>query len=577
MSQGKVNLKSKFYDEVTDLPLQEYPRPQLQRDSYINLNGYWDYAIRKKGEDVEPFDGKILVPFSPESLLSGVLRQVTPKDILYYERSFDVPSKFINKKTFIHFTAVDYSCTVTLNDIVIGTHKGGYHPFSFDVSGIIKPGENIIKLKVKDPSDTSYISRGKQKINHGNIWYTPQSGIWGTVWLESVTKDYISELSIVPNIDEGTVEINANTSALKIDVTVLDNGNKIARMNGIPPLTIPIESFELWSPENPKLYDLQITAGKDKVKSYFGMRKFSCEKDEKGISRLFLNNKPYFHKGVLDQVYWSDGMLTPPSDNAMIHDITMLKEMGFNMIRKHIKIEPLRWYYHCDRLGMLVWQDMVNGGGKYNLLAIGALPLIGIHLKDNKYGFFARGSYKGRKEYIKEVKETIPLLKNSVSIAMWVPFNEGWGQFDSNKITDIILDMDATRTIDRTSGWHDQGTSDFVSNHTYFTPIKCPKDNRCFLLSEFGGYSLPIKEHMYNPSKTFGYRIYKSPEDLQKAYRNLFEKQIIPNISKGLSATVYTQLSDVEEETNGLTTYDRLYEKFPREMLKEINDRCIIE
>lgn len=577
MSPLSFELKSKFYDSVGSLPHPEYPRPQLVRNSYINLNGYWEYSILKKGETPKKYDGKILVPFSPEALLSGVMKTVLPTDVIFYKRKFKVPDSFIDEKTILHFGAVDYACAVYLNDIVIGTHRGGYLPFSFDVTKAIKPGNNVIRVEVTDPSDTGVGAKGKQKLKPGNIWYNPQSGIWGTVWLESVSFDYISDLTIVPDIDNDTVTISAVTTAPSIKVTILDNNQTVAEACGKSPLKIKLEKYQLWSPENPKLYDIKISTSRDSITSYFGMRKFSVGEDSSGKRRLMLNNMPYFHTGVLDQGYWSDGKLTPPSDEAMIHDIQMLKDMGFNMIRKHIKIEPLRWYYHCDRLGILVWQDMVNGGSNYNFFAIGILPFIGINVKDSHYKFFSRSSAEGRKEFTEETKQTVNLLKNCVSIAMWVPFNEGWGQFDSDSISEMIKEMDPTRTIDRTSGWHDQGQSDFISLHTYFTPIKVPKDRRCYLLSEFGGFSKATPFHMYRPTRIFGYRVYPTKKKLTAAFTKLYTERIIKNIDKGLSAAVYTQLSDVEEEINGLTTYDRKIEKLDRKTVRALNEQCKIK
>ncbi|NLL62741.1 MAG: glycoside hydrolase family 2 [Ruminococcaceae bacterium] len=568
-------LKSRFYDEVGEKPLVEYPRPQLVRDSYLNLNGKWEYAIRPIDGNVgDSYDGEILVPFSPECLLSGVMRKVTPKDKLFYKTVFKIPGEFINEITLLHFTAVDYACTVILNGQIVGSHTGGFFPFSFDVSSFIESGENELLVEVTDPSDTGIQAKGKQKNDPNTIWYTPQSGIWGTVWMESVTDDYIKSLKIVPNIDKNLVTISASTEAASIDVEIFDGEKLFAKGFGKDKVEIVLDHYELWSPEHPKLYKLKIKAGKDVVESYFGMRKFDVGPDENGIQRLLLNNKPYFHNGVLDQGYWSDGMLTPPTDSAMIYDIEMLKSMGFNMIRKHIKIEPLRWYYHCDRLGMLVWQDMVNGGGKYNLCCIAIMPFIGFESDDTtNRKFFARESEEGRIEYERDLVCTVELLINQVGLCMWVPFNEGWGQFDSKRITKKIYDMDSTRTIDSTSGWHDQGGGDFVSKHIYFTPIYVPKDERCYLLSEFGGYSMPVKGHTYKDATLFGYHMYCDEKCLKKAYKKLYERKIIPNIPKGLSAAVYTQLSDIEGEVNGFITYDRMVEKMERSFVRKINEK----
>ena len=564
-------LESRFFKDVTDKPLQEYPRPQLKRDSYMNLNGLWQYAIRPIDVEFDgKYDGDILVPFSPEAMLSGVGKTVTPDDLLYYNLEFEVEDSFISDKTILHFTAVDYACNVILNGQGVGSHTGGFYPFDLDITAAVRPGTNVLQVEVADPSNQGVGAKGKQNESPNTIWYTPQSGIWGTVWMESVSVDYISDLKITTDIDNDTVTIIPTTTAKDFTIEIYDNGKQIIKTKET---TIKLTDYELWSPENPKLYDVIIKTKNDKVESYFGMRKFGIGVDEYNIKRLFLNNKPYFHNGVLDQGYWSDGMLTPPTDEALLYDIKMLKDMGFNMIRKHIKIEPLRWYYYCDKIGMLVWQDMVNGGnGSYNPFCIAIIPFFNINVNDTKhYKFFGRESLDGRAEYERDLERTINLLKNQTSIAMWVPFNEGWGQFDSKRITDKIKQMDPTRTVDSSSGWHDNG-NDFVSKHIYFYPIYVPRDERCYLLSEFGGYSKPTPGHMYTKA-LFGYHMYPTKGMLQRAYKKLFEKRIIANIPKGLSATVYTQVSDIEGEINGLITYDRKVEKFDRAFLKEINNR----
>lgn len=564
-------LESRFFKDVTNKPLQEYPRPQLKRDSYMNLNGLWQYAIRPIDVEFDgKYDGDILVPFSPEAMLSGVGKTVTPDDLLYYNLEFEVEDSFISDKTILHFTAVDYACNVILNGQGIGSHTGGFYPFDLDITAAVRPGTNVLQVEVADPSNQGVGAKGKQNESPNTIWYTPQSGIWGTVWMESVSVDYISDLKITTDIDNDTVTIIPTTTAKDFTIEIYDNGKQIIKTKET---TIKLTDYELWSPENPKLYDVKIKTKNDEVESYFGMRKFGIGTDEHNIKRLFLNNKPYFHNGVLDQGYWSDGMLTPPTDEALLYDIQMLKDMGFNMIRKHIKIEPLRWYYYCDKIGMLVWQDMVNGGnGSYNPFCIAIIPFFNININDTKhYKFFGRESAEGRAEYERDLERTINLLKNQTSIAMWVPFNEGWGQFDSKRITDKIKEMDPTRTVDSSSGWHDNG-NDFVSKHIYFYPIYVPRDERCYLLSEFGGYSKPTPGHMYTKA-LFGYHMYPTKGMLQRAYKKLFEKRIIANIPKGLSATVYTQVSDIEGEINGLITYDRKVEKFDRAFLKEINSR----
>ena len=412
-------MKSRFYDDVTDKPLQEYPRPQLKRDSYINLNGLWQYAIRPIDVEFDGnYDGDILVPFSPECLLSGVNKTVTPDDILYYNFEFDVPPTFLNDKTILHFTAVDYACNVILNGQGVDSHTGGFYPFDLDVTAQIRPGTNVLQVEVVDPSNQGVQAKGKQNENPNTIWYTPQSGIWGTVWLESVNKDYIQDIKITTDIDNDTVTIIPTTTAKDFTIEIFDNKKKIITSKET---TIKLDSYELWSPENPKLYDIKIKTKNDEVESYFGMRKFGIGVDANNKKRLFLNNEPYFHNGVLDQGYWSDGMLTAPTDEALLFDIQMLKDMGFNMIRKHIKIEPLRWYYYCDKLGMLVWQDMVNGGnGSYNIFCTAIVPFFNINVNDTKHRkFFGRESEEGRQEYERDLERTISLLKNQTSIAMW--------------------------------------------------------------------------------------------------------------------------------------------------------------
>lgn len=570
-----IELKSRFYDEVGAVPHNDYyPRPQLQRDSFYNLNGTWQYAIYPTKDIFKGYQGDILVPFSPETMLSGVKKNVTPDDTLYYKRNFTVDESFLKDRTFLHFGAVDYECEVKVNGHKVGSHYGGFFAFKLDITNAIHAGENTVELVVKDPSDTSYHARGKQSSLPAAIWYTPQSGIWQTVWMESVPEVFVEDLKIVPDIDKDEVAVTVTTKAEEVTVSVLDGEKELATVTGTGTLVLPMKDYECWCPENPKLYHLKIVAGKDEVQSYFGMRKFGVGPDEKGVQRLLLNNKPYFHNGVLDQGYWSDGMLTPPTKSAMEYDIHMLKEMGFNMIRKHIKVEPLYWYYLCDKEGMLVWQDMVNGGTAYNMLIIGILPLININIKDDErhYKWFARSDKEGRDEYIKDMYDTLDHLKNVVSLAMWVPFNEGWGQFDANKISEMIKAYDPTRTIDRTSGWHDQKESDFVTRHIYFYPVYVPKDDRCYLLDEFGGFSKMTPGHMFSKF-LFGYRMYFTNKHLMNGYRKTFEKRVIANIPRGLSATVFTQVSDVEGEINGLITYDRMVEKFDRAEIKAVNDR----
>lgn len=548
-------------------PLAEYPRPQFVRNSYINLNGCWKCEFSKSSELPSDFKTDITVPFSPETPLSGVGRVLEPTEYLHYEKRFDIPSNFNKGRVFIHFGAVDQIADVYLNGVHIGSHSGGYTPFSFEITDNIKEGENRLNVTVRDFSDTKQYSRGKQKFNRGGIWYSPQSGIWQTVWLESTPKEYLHSVKITPDFDNEQVRFDFEADA-EVLVSVYDGDMLIAET---AEKVVRIPNFKPWSPESPFLYNVVFSCGKDRVRSYFGMRKFSVGKDENGKPRLFLNNKPYFHNGLLDQGYYPDGFLTPPSNEAMEYDVKTVKKMGFNMLRKHIKIEPLLWYHYCDVNGILVWQDMVNGGGKYGL-EVSVLPFIGVNLDDTNYKTFKRTDASQRESYYKELREMLDALYNCPCIAVWVPFNEGWGQFDSAKAYKFIKEFDKTRVVDSTSGWHDRGVTDVISKHIYFTPIKVKAGAKPYVLSEFGGFSHRVNGHTFN-NKMFGYKIYNSPESLAKAYKKTFEKVIIPQISKGLSATVYTQLTDVEDELNGLLTYDRKVVKIPVDILKKINER----
>ena len=575
--QQLVNLLTPFGEKLDrSCPLPEYPRPQMVRDSYVNLNGEWDYAILDKKETLKDYQGKILVPFSPECLLSGVEKIVMPSDVLYYKRTFTLPEGFNVGRVLLHFGAVDYIAKVMVNGKEVITHVGGYFPFYADITDALVEGENELTLEVTDPSDTCGQARGKQKIKRGGIFYTPQSGIWQTVWMESVPSVYVDSLMLTPDIDSDTLKVKVVANELSGGKVVAKDGEALIGEAELVDgeATLKLSGYELWSPENPKLYDLEVVYGEDKVASYFGMRKYSVGKDANGKPRIMLNNKPYFHNGLLDQGYWSDGMYTPPSDEAMIYDVEITKKMGFNMLRKHIKIEPLRWYYHCDRLGILVWQDFINGGMGANKLFNGALGLFHIQAKDSWYSLCGRQDKACRDEYYVDAERTIKTLYSVVSLALWVPFNESWGQFDSCKAVEFIKKFDTTRPIDHASGWIDQGGGDFFSLHIYFRPVTIPSEDklgRTVILSEFGGYSVPVEGHVFNLSKSFGYKAYDSLESFDKAYHKLFENQILPIMDKGLSATVYTQLTDVEDEINGLLTYDRRVIKVDMEKIQALN------
>lgn len=564
-------LKTKYF--VGEVPHSEHPLPQAKRQDWLCLNGIWDLQkINTHGKKV--FDGKILVPFSPETLNSGVEEGFVLQagESLRYERSFIADESLIKGITLLHFGAVDSECEVFLNDEKVGAHRGGYTAFTLDVSKQISLGENKIVVLCRDEGTRNGGAKGKQADKAGGIWYTAQSGIWQTVWLESMPTQRIGDFKITPNVAENSVKIS-NLGHISTKITVYEEGKEILQTVAKEEAVLCYD-FTLWAPENPKLYDVVLENGAgDRVETYFGVRSFAIGKDEKGKARLLLNGKPYFFNGLLDQGYWSDGLLTYPSDEAVQDELKLVKAMGFNTLRKHIKIEPMRWYYHCDRLGLVVWQDFVNGGGEYNFLHIAAFPFLGFKHKDSDYKYFAREDEEGRKEFLTSVNETIDQLYNCPCIGVWVPFNEGWGQFDSEKVVQIIREKDDTRIIDSVSGWHDQGKekTTLKSLHIYYTKLKVPKDARPVVLSEFGGYSMKTEGHVFAVDKEFGYKKFKTQKALLAALKKLYLKKLLPLIKKGLCACIYTQVSDVEEEINGLVTYDRKVVKIPTEAIREIN------
>lgn len=572
-------LKTKY--EIGNIPLSEYPRPQMRRYSYICLNGEWSFAKCKREEKTAELPLKIKVPFSPETESSGIGNGFVLEndEKLVYERGFEIDEAMMRDVTLLHFGAVDQEASVWVNGEYVGVHRGGYTPFCFDISKNVKVGINNIRVEVIDTTEDSAGARGKQSSKRGGIWYTKQSGIWQTVWLECVPKDYIRELKITPDAQNKTVKIFSDCESAQC-VRAFDGEKEIISADfGDKQVELSYD-FELWSPENPKLYDLIIeTESGDKIYSYFGVRSFGIGKDGQGTPRLLLNGKPYFLNGVLDQGYWPEGLLTYPCDEAVCDELQMLKDMGFNFVRKHIKIEPLRWYYHCDRLGLVVWQDFVNGGGNYKFTHVAAFPFLGFKHNDNDYKYFAREDEAGRKEFIDSVDETVSTLFNCTCIGGWVPFNEGWGQFDSDAITKLTRELDSTRVIDSVSGWHDQGKDKTLlrSLHTYYTPLKAPKDSRPVVLSEFGGYSMKVSGHVFCEDKEFGYKKFRSEEELVSALRKLYLEKLKPLIAKGLCACVYTQVSDVEEEINGLVTYDRQIIKVPISEMRKINDEISAE
>ena len=578
-----------------DHVLEEYPRPLLMREDYQILNGWWDYAFTIDYKQPQQYEGRILVPFSPETALSGVGRQLKPDEYLWYRRNFNLPGWEREKgqnRILLHFGAVDQSCEVRINGHKVKRHTGGYLPFEVDISRYAQESANELIVAVKDLNDTSYHSKGKQKLNAGGMFYTAQSGIWQTIWLEKVPETYIKEIKTVPDIEKKIIRIKVSSSYstdkknvdklsrnLPIEIKIRKPGlypDPVVKPSQISTedmletavqavsdkwIEIPIESISLWNCETPYLYYFEVKLGDDRAISYFAMRKFSLEtKVHEEFPRICLNGEVQFQNGVLDQGYWPESLYTPPSDAAMIFDIQEMKKTGFNMVRKHLKIEPQRWYYHCDRLGIVVWQDMVNGGSYYKhwFVTYGAtlLSWLRIPMRDVYPRLLSREAKAGRLEFIREMKETIRLLGNHPSIAAWVIFNEGWGQFQTEDMTRIVRRLDPNRLIDQASGWFDQGGGDFSSLHNYFFKLFIrPERERASVLSEFGGYSYREPGHCAK-EKLYGYGICKNKKDLEKRFLERWQgvRNLIP---QGLSASIYTQWTDVEEEVNGVFTYDR--------------------
>ena len=571
-------LKTKYF--VGDYPLCDHPHPQKARENVFVLNGTWRFAVAKKEEKVTVIDKTIKVPFSPESENSGIGGDFALKkdEKLVYERDFDLFEDMFMGITELWFGAVDQACKVYFNGEHVGSHNGGFTPFVVDVSEKIQPGKNTLRVECTDETTDSHGARGKQNEQRGGIWYTPQSGIWQPVWLESRRKDSIADFTVKTDAENKSVSVFTDYENA-VQITVFDGEEEIIKTEFVGAVTLNYD-FILWSPENPKLYDFTLeTKSGDKISSYFGVRSFGVGVDKKGKKRLLLNGKPYFFNGVLDQGYWSDGFLTYPSDAAAYDELKMLKDMGFNTVRKHIKIEPMRWYYHCDRLGLVVWQDFVNGGGDYKFTHVAAFPFLGFHHRDDDYKYFAREDAEARAEFHTMADETVDQLYNCVSIGVWVPFNEGWGQFDSASMTAHVKALDPTRIIDSVSGWHDQGVgkTELKSLHTYYTKLRVPKDARAVVLSEFGGYSMKIAGHVFDESREFGYKKFRSQDDLVEALRVLYLEKLLPLIEQGLCGCIYTQVSDVEEEINGLVTYDRAVIKVPVGEMRKINDALMRE
>lgn len=560
-------LKTEFSSSITDQTvLSEYPRPSLVRSSYLNLNGPWQYAITKGESIPQQFDGHILVPFSPECALSGVLRQLRPEETLWYMRSLSIARPQAGKRLLLHFGAADQYAEVYINRIQAGSHMGGYLPFVLDITDFVFSGENELLVKIKDVSDTSWHSRGKQSLKPGGMFYTAQSGLWQTVWAEIVPDNYVKGIFYFPDFDGSRLLFKAVTDTdSELTCTISGTGLSPVTVSGMTNAEVAVDlpGFHPWSPEDPFLYQVKLLAGQDRITSYFAMRKCDVQTDASGKRRFFLNNKPYFQAGVLDQGYWPEGLYTAPSDAALIADIERMKKLGFNMLRKHAKIEPERFYYHCDRLGMLVWQDMVNGGSPYKHWFVTYLATlmnwnhISYHDGETHRKLLSRTDTEGHQEFWQEMEETITFLYNHPCIVAWVPFNEGWGQFDALKAAEHIRKLDPSRLVDHASGWFDQKGGDIVSLHYYFFTLKFkPEEKRALALTEFGGYSCSVPGHSAC-DKIYGYKKFRTTEELTRGYAELMEKIVLPAVRDGISATIYTQLSDIEEETNGIYTYDR--------------------
>ena len=578
---SEPTMVSRFAADVDqELPWPQYPRPQLVRSRWLNLNGQWDYALTDRGaSQPDAFSGQILVPFAIESTLSGVGQAPTAEQTLWYRRSFEVPSEWSGERVLLHFGAVDFHASVYVNGELAGEHKGGYTPFSFDITDLLAEGqEQELAVSVWDPTDTWTQARGKQVREPSGIWYTSVTGIWQTVWLEPVPSDgSIAGLEVESDREAGvavlTVQTHGACAECQVQLKASLDGNAVGEAAGEAgkPLELELSDVQLWTPDTPVLYDLDIVLSQgsqalDRASSYFAMRDIALGKDERGFTRLVLNGEPIFMFGPLDQGWWPDGLYTAPTDEALQYDIEVTKMLGFNMARKHVKVEPARWYYHCDRLGLIVWQDMPNGNlrrGNPDNLLVGSTDA-----ED------AQRPADSAEQFESELAELIDSFKFFPSIVMWVPFNEGWGQYDVERIDSFVRERDPTRLVNATSGWTDRGIGDVFDAHMYPGPgMERVPPQRATLLGEFGGLGWPVDDHLWWTNKrNWGYRTYFSREDLNAKYQEVVGNLVGPR-ALGLAAAIYTQTSDVEGEVNGLMTYDRELVKFDKDSVNELHRR----
>ena len=571
------------FEKDTQFSWQDYPRPQLKRDSYISLCGVWQLSVKKYKVKVKQYSrfagfaseyqtddfeqtelGGIMVPYPPESRISGIERPLGENETYLYTRQFTLDEEFINDKVLIHFGAVDTNTVVMVNGRLAGVHRGGYLPFSFDITELIVAGENTITVEVEDTLDIE-LAYGKQRKDRGGMWYTPISGIWQPVWLESVPENHIESIRLTPSLEDIAIEVKGGAEEKTVIIST-ENGY-ITKVFSGENVTIPIENPQHWSPEKPYLYNFEIISGKDRVQSYFALRTVSIE-DVKGQKYICLNGKPYFFHGLLDQGYFADGIYTPFTPAGFVWDIVEMKKLGFNTLRKHIKIEPDLFYYYCDKYGMMVFQDMMNAG-KYNYIIDTVLPTIGM-----KKGVTHKPSPRRKEFFEKECRILTDILYNHPSVVYYTIFNEGWGQYDADRIYKELKEYDPTRIWDATSGWFIEKDSDVDSHHIYFRKIKIKaRPSRPLILSEFGGFSWKVPDHSFNLDEEYGYKKFKSGEELTKGLCDMYYGDIVPAIRHGLNGAILTQVSDVEDETNGIATYDRQVIKTDEKSMQDMANK----